>query len=308
MKRWLVVGWLLLPSVLCAQGAVDVDYEPEPIARVIAYPKDIPALSDYEQGQAQSQARKPDESSVVRLTEAPQALPSSADGVTTPQLSPSTLISAELKVLPGRTGYAFDQPEILVRQRLFGLAHGVSLLAAACVELPEQSAATQESFMAWHAQQAAAIEQVVQDLAQYYFGPQAALAQWQDLTRALKLKNHIKQTLGQFEFSVACASLTQAITGPRYDLAALLQMEPLIAMRTVAGEVIPASAAESATVAQPPQETNAPNAANATAATSTVPVTHLVPSAATESSATPAPTEENSSPHEPHEPHEPSGS
>jgi hypothetical protein len=37
---------------------------------------------------------------------------------------------------PERTGYAVDQPEMLLRQRLFGRAHGLSLLAAACLDLP----------------------------------------------------------------------------------------------------------------------------------------------------------------------------
>ncbi len=227
MKRWLVVGWLLLPSVLCAQETAEAEPESEPIARAIAYPKDVPALAASDQGQIQT----PDTPSAAPPVEPPRALPLSPhEAAASPSPAPSTAPApAELKALPGRTGYAFDQPEILVRQRLFGLAHGVSLLAAACVDLPEQSAAIQKSFVAWHAQQAAAIDQVVHDLAKYYFGPQAAVAQWQDLTRALNLKDYIDQSLGQFELSVACASLTQAITGPRYDLAALLQVEPLIA-------------------------------------------------------------------------------
>lgn len=302
MKCWLVVGWLLLPSVLCAQETAEAEPESEPIARAIAYPKDVPALAASDQGQIQT----PDTPSAAPPVELPRALPLSPhEAAASPSPVPSTAPApAELKALPGRTGYAFDQPEILVRQRLFGLAHGVSLLAAACVDLPEQSAAIQKSFVAWHAQQAAAIDQVVHDLAKYYFGPQAAVAQWQDLTRALNLKDYIDQSLGQFELSVACASLTQAITGPRYDLAALLQVEPLIAMKTIAGEVVPASA----TAAQPAQATNAINATSVTSTTNdapapaAVPATNLVPSAATEPIATPAPTEALPLPDEPRAP------
>ncbi|MES2238211.1 MAG: hypothetical protein V4500_10745 [Pseudomonadota bacterium] len=242
MKRWLVVAWLL-PAVLCAQerSTAGPESEPEfaPKARVIAHPREVPALATYEQGQAQT----PDVPSAALRADAP---------------SPSSVAAPEpLKALPGRTGYAFDQPKILLRQRLFGLAHGVSLLAAACVELPEQSVAIQASFLAWHDQQAAAIEQLVHDLAGYYFGPQAVTVQWQDLIRALQLKEHIDQSLGQFELSVACASLNQAITGPRYDLAALLKMEPLIAMKIIAGEFVPAGAADSSTPVQSPPVKNA---------------------------------------------------
>ena len=233
MKRWLIFGWLL-PAVLCAQERVTAGAEPEPRARVIAHPQEVPALATYEQGQPLT-------------SDAPStALPAEPS-------SPSSVLAPEsLKVLPGRTGYAFDQPEILLRQRLFGLAHGVSLLAAACVALPEQSVTTQASFLAWHDQQAGAIEQVVRDLAAYYFGPQAGVAQWQDLTRALKLKERIDQSLGQFELSVACASLNQAISGPRYDLAALLQMDPLIAMKIIAGEFVSVGATDSSAPVQPP--------------------------------------------------------
>jgi len=246
VKRWLIFGWLL-PAVLCAQERVIAgsDAEPEPRARVIAHPREVPALATYEQGPL----LKPNAPSTAIPAE-----PSSPSSVQVP---------APLKVLPGRTGYAFDQPAILLRQRLFGLAHGVSLLAAACLAVPEQSAATQTSFLAWHSQQAVAIEQVVRELAAYYFGPQGGDAQWQDLTRALNLKDRIDPALGQFELSAACASLSQAIRGPRYDLAALLQMEPLIAMKIIAGEFVPApapasaGATDSSTPAQPPPVNNA---------------------------------------------------
>ncbi len=244
MKRWLIFGWLL-PAVLCAQERVIAgsEPEPEPRARVIAHPQEVPALATYEQGQPLT----PDAPST--------ALPAEPS-------SPSSVLAPEpLKALPGRTGYAFDQPAILLRQRLFGLAHGVSLLAAACVALPEQSAATQTSFLAWHDQQTIAIEQVVRELAMYYFGPQGGVAQWQDLIRALNLKDRIDPSLGQFELSVACASLNQAISGPRYDLAALLQMDPLMAMKIIAGEFVPApvpvGATDSSTSAQPPLVKNA---------------------------------------------------
>ena len=96
---------------------------------------------------------------------------------------------------------------------------------------------------------AQAIATIVQDLAGYYFGEQAAAAQWPDLVRALKLKENLDVTLGQFELGAACATLPQAMDGPRYDLTALLQDDPVTAMAVLSG--IPAASAANATPAAP---------------------------------------------------------
>lgn len=191
---------------------------------------------------------------------APVAIP-----VTTPTIAPETSVAdsappdafpkpPELPpqppaILPGREGYAFGKPEILVRQRLFGLAHGVSLLAATCLDLPEHSVPIQHAYAAWHALHAQAIATIVHDLASYYFGEQAAAAQWPDLVRALKLKENINAALGDFELSAACATLPQAMEGPRYDLTALLQDDPVTAMAVLSG--IPAASAANAAPAAP---------------------------------------------------------
>jgi hypothetical protein len=136
--------------------------------------------------------------------------------------APPALTPAEaqppLEVLPGRLGYAIDQPQILIRQRLFGLAHGLSNLAAACLELPEHSQAIQDAYAAWHAGQSKTIEALVHDLARYYFGPRAAEARWQDLARALNLHESIEPSLGPISLEDACATLPQAIGQPRYRL------------------------------------------------------------------------------------------
>lgn len=163
-----------------------------------------------------------------------------------PAEQPALAAPPALSALPGREGYAFGKPEILVRQRLFGLAHGVSLLAAACLDLPEQSLAIQQAYASWHAQHAQAIETIVHDLAGYYFGEQASAAQWPDLVRALKLKDNIGAALGEFELGAACATLTQALAGPRYDLTALLRDDPLAAMATIAGVPVPNNTPEAA--------------------------------------------------------------
>jgi hypothetical protein len=135
--------------------------------------------------------------------------------------APPTITPAEaqpaLEVMRGRLGYAVDQPQILFRQRLFGLAHGLSVLAAACLDLPEHSQAIQDAYAAWHAGQDKTIELLVNDLARYYFGPRAAEARWQDLARALNLHESIEPSLGSVSLQDACATLPQAIGQPRYE-------------------------------------------------------------------------------------------
>ena len=193
---------------------------------------------------------------------APEVIPEVAPEVTpaaipeaTPAIAPETSMADSVPppkppaILPGREGYAFGKPEILVRQRLFGLAHGVSLLAATCLDLPEHSVPIQHVYAAWHALHAQAIATIVHDLADYYFGEQAAAAQWPDLVRALKLKENLDAGLGQFELGAACATLPQAMEGPRYDLTALLQDDPVTAMAVLSG--IPAASAANATPAAP---------------------------------------------------------
>ncbi len=142
--------------------------------------------------------------------------------------TPETVVQPEkqavLEILPGRQGYAFEQPEILIRQRLFGLAHGVSLLAAACLDLPEHSGPIQDAYASWHTKQAKAIETLVLDLARYYFGSRADKSGWQDLVRALNLKDGIQASLGQISLQDACASLPAAIVRPRYQLDKLLAL------------------------------------------------------------------------------------
>lgn len=129
---------------------------------------------------------------------------------------------APLVPLPGRVGYAFDHPEILVRQRLFGLAHGVNLLVSACLGRPAHAQATQVAYDRWQAAQHGAIAPLKTALAKYYFGPRAAEAHWQDVAGALGLKETIHPSLGGTPLDDACASLPAALQNPRYDITAHL--------------------------------------------------------------------------------------
>ncbi|TRZ90815.1 MAG: hypothetical protein D4R84_15615 [Rhodocyclaceae bacterium] len=150
-----------------------------------------------------------------------------------------------LTVIPGRLGYAVDQPEILIRQRLFGLAHGLSLLAAACLDLPAYSQLIQDAYADWHAKQRKTIGTIVQDLAQYYFGPRADEAQWPDLSRALNLKDSIEPALGEVTLHAACASLPAAIVRPRYELDRMLVEGIDPAVKEAAAPAVPPGAVTS---------------------------------------------------------------
>ncbi len=140
-------------------------------------------------------------------------------------VTPATPAEARpaLEVPVQRMGYAFEQPEILIRQRLFGLAHGLSLLAAACLDLPAYSGPIQDAYAAWHAKQGKTIESIVHELAGYYFGSRADEAQWPDLSRALNLSDRIETALSEVTLHAACASLPEAIGRSRYELDRILK-------------------------------------------------------------------------------------
>lgn len=168
--------------------------------------------------------------------DAPPAAPAVTPAITpagTPEVKPEVKPAAAptLEPMPGRKGYAVSEPEILLRQRLFGRAHGLSLLTAACLQLPAYSEAIQNTYATWYAKQAKVIETIVHDLATYYFGPRAGEARWSDLSRALNLPDGIEPALGEVTLHAACASLPEAMPRPRYEfdkfLAGTIDLEAL---------------------------------------------------------------------------------
>lgn len=132
--------------------------------------------------------------------------------------------SAEPPLTPVKPGYAADNPGILLRQRIFGLAHGVHLLLSGCLDKEANAEVVQPAYDAWHALQRDSLEAVRVMLAEHHFGPRAAEAHWQDIARALGLKETIYPSLGTVSLQEACASLPQALTQPRYDFATQLEM------------------------------------------------------------------------------------
>lgn len=183
------------------------------------------------------------------------ALLATAQAEDAPQAEPAAPARPALEIPPQRMGYDFDHPEILIRQRLFGLAHGLSMLAAACLDLPDHSTPIQNAYAAWHAEQARAIETLVLDLARHYFGPRAAEARWQDLARALNLHDSIHPSLGAVSLQDACASLPEAIARPRYQFDKLLAEADASAskkMQPVAGASTPSPPVPSGVTTEQP--------------------------------------------------------
>jgi len=130
---------------------------------------------------------------------------------------------ADEAVPPLRHGYAFDDPVILLRQRIFGLAHGVHLLLSACLDKNENAEAAQQAYDAWLAAQEKVLDVVRGDLASHHYGEQASRVHWQDIARVLGLKETIYPSLGGISLHEACATLPQVLTQPRYDFVTQLQ-------------------------------------------------------------------------------------
>lgn len=110
-------------------------------------------------------------------------------------------------------GYAFDRPQVLADQRVWGIAHGARLLALACAHAGHGVAA--EAWVDWQERESAQIEVIRAALGQYYFksddAPLDAVANALGLSASLSLPS---ETLAP-----ACATLAEALAQPRYDLA-----------------------------------------------------------------------------------------
>jgi hypothetical protein len=135
---------------------------------------------------------------------------------------------------PERNGYAFEYPLILAQQRLFGIAHGIDLLATACRALPPETAAAAEAAYAlWRVREEAAIAAARRDLGEYYFGDPEAT--WQAVSRKLVLKDALD--VAPNDLQPACASLPEALQQPRYALAERFRLEELMARVVAATEI-----------------------------------------------------------------------
>lgn len=150
-------------------------------------------------------------------------------------LAPSLVVAEGVTVLPrfpGRSGYAFDKPRILLQQRLFGLYHGVTLLAQACKGRDEAAAA----YRSWRERQEGAIATARIDLGRHYFGGFAEEATDGQLVQAIGLKRSLEPEPGGEQLDAACATLPEALTKFRYDLGGQFSLQVLLArLQTAAG-------------------------------------------------------------------------
>lgn len=157
---------------------------------------------------------------------APAAVPEDA-AKAAPESAAQAAPAAAIAVAPAvprfrqeRQGYAFAHPRILAQQTLFGLSHGISLLARACSLLPEQGELAREAYGAWETRNRIRIELAEYELARYYFTPPAEEVRRLDLIQALQLKSDLGLSTDGPELKAACATLPEALAKPRYDLEA----------------------------------------------------------------------------------------
>jgi hypothetical protein len=110
-------------------------------------------------------------------------------------------------------GYSFGKPRLLTQQLIFGLAHGMGLLAAACRE--EANGATiAEAHERWLNRYRPRIDEARREVSRHYFDGNEASPE------AIGDALHLKSQLGErsAELAAACASFTDAIASSRYDL------------------------------------------------------------------------------------------
>ncbi len=114
---------------------------------------------------------------------------------------------------PVQNEYAFDQPELLADQLVWGVAHGVRLLGRRCARAGHRPAA--EAWIQWEQREGDAIQSMHERLAQHYF--QRSEVEPGSVAIAIGLKPQLDLETDQLE--AACATLAEALQHPRYDLA-----------------------------------------------------------------------------------------
>lgn len=119
--------------------------------------------------------------------------------------------AAEPRPLP--RGYSFRDSRLLTQQLLWGLVHGVRLLANTCRDRPDGEAAAL-AYVDWLERYRGRIAEAAGDLARHYYGREAVPLD--ALTQALNLKPALDLALA--EQAAACASFPEALAAERYDL------------------------------------------------------------------------------------------
>ncbi|HJW04477.1 MAG TPA: hypothetical protein VJ548_14450 [Azospira sp.] len=157
----------------------------------------------------------------------PQAAPALApEAIISPEMETPPTATPELppQPRPGRLGYAFGRPRVLAQQEIFGIAHGIALLARACALVPETAAASATAYSQWSSANQPRIEAAERELTRYYFEPPYDAVRRLHLVQALQLKTDLGLAIDGPELKAACATLPQALQKPRYDLEVLWQL------------------------------------------------------------------------------------
>lgn len=114
---------------------------------------------------------------------------------------------------PRQHVYAFNQPELLATQRVFGIGNAVTLLGEACADDENAS----DSYAEWGEINQPVLEQMINQLAAYYRIAETADDLQRRVAEAMHLKTHL--SLGGSALSEACTSLPQTLAQPSMNLA-----------------------------------------------------------------------------------------
>lgn len=123
----------------------------------------------------------------------------------------STMV-ANATETPKIHAYAFDQPEILATQRVFGIGNAITLLGQICEDDTDASA----SYAQWLSVNGATLKQMTIRLANYYRLPN----QSDDLQQRVAATMHLKSRLNLSDDAKldACASLPKTLALPSMNL------------------------------------------------------------------------------------------
>lgn len=108
--------------------------------------------------------------------------------------------------------YAFDQPEVLAAQRVFGIGNAVTMLGVACAD---DSAAT-ASYAQWQIVNGDMLKKITLRLADYYRISSNAGDLQQRVAATMHLKSQI--SLSESALADACSSLPETLALPSMDL------------------------------------------------------------------------------------------
>lgn len=113
--------------------------------------------------------------------------------------------------------YEFSRPELLSAQRVFGIGYATTLLGQACDTFPDATA----SYTQWAAQNRATMQQLTDELADYYRLVAAPSALQRRVAAAMHLKTELD--LSQTALDEACPTLPATLALPRLNLQQRLQ-------------------------------------------------------------------------------------